>query len=268
MRGIAWVVGFSLLMPEVARAQDADACATAYVAAQRFRKKAQLRASHDQLIECSKDACAAALRQDCIKWLSEVDAVTPSVVFAARGPTGSDVTAVRISMDGVLLVDHIGWLAIPVDPGPHTFRLEMAGAVPIEQRIVVREGEKARPLTVAFVPAVRPEPAAPPQPPPEPPSPAGGVPLWVDLTVGGAGVVLSGLGTYFEILGLSQKSQLCYGCSTQSQVDANRDTFRTGDILIGVGIVALAVGAYLYFFQPPVRSSTTAGASEASDSAP
>jgi hypothetical protein len=231
-------------VPRAARAQDSEACATAYVGAQRLRLKAELRAAREQLLLCSKDSCAAALRQDCVRWLAENDATMPSVVFAVRGPRGDDVTAVRVAMDGAPLVDQVGGLAVSVDPGPHTFRFEMQGAAPVEQRVVVREGERARLISASFAP--------PPSVPPATPE-RRGVPLWLDATVGGVGVVLAGVGTYFEFAGLSGKRDLdaCKGSCTQDAIDSNRSTFRAGDILIGAGLVALAVGAYLYFFQRP-----------------
>jgi hypothetical protein len=233
-------------VPLAARAQDSEACASAYVGAQRLRMKAELRAAREQLLVCSKDSCAPALRQDCVRWLGEVDATMPSVVFAVRGPGGDDVTAVRVSMDGAPLVDQVGGLAIAVDPGPHTFRFEMAGSAPLEQQVVVREGERARIISASFA-AFLPAPTATPE--------RRGVPLWVDATVGGAGVLLLGAGTAFEILGLTGKSNLYDSCypmrCSQDAIDANKSNFVRGDVLVGAGLAVIAVAAYLYIFQRP-----------------
>ena len=228
--------------PCVARAQTPDECASSYVGAQRSRKKGELGAAHTELLVCSAQACAPTLRQDCIRWLAEVDASMPSVVFAVHGPSGGDVTDVKVAMDGAPLLDRVGGAAVPVDPGSHTFRFEMIGAAPTEQRVVVREGEKARVISVSF--------AATAPTPPEAGGRSRGVPLWLDATIGGAGVVLLGLGATFEVMGFVKKGQLdsCYGhCGTAAVDDAHRN-FVTGDVLVSLGLVALAAGAYLYFF--------------------
>jgi hypothetical protein len=231
-----------------ARAQDSQECAEAYVGAQRLRNKAQLRAAREQLLVCSKDACAASLRTDCVSWLVEVDAQMPTVVFAAHGPHGRDVSAVRVLCDEVPLVEHLSGVAVPVDPGLHTFRFETAGAPPVEQSIMIREGQKTRVIDVSF----------PGEEAPNPPSPgAGGVPVWVDATVAGAGVLLTAAGITLYALSASaaSKDALCH-CNDQRSLGMTQRVL--GDAFFWPGLVAMAAGAYLYLFHRPAASTGAA----------
>jgi hypothetical protein len=234
------LVAASMASARVARAQDAKECASAYVAAQNLRAQSQLRASRERLLVCSSDACAVTLRVDCVQWLKEVEAAMPTVVFAVQGADGKDLSAVRVTMDGASLGDHVGGAAMPVDPGTHAFRFESEGTAPIDEQVVVREGEKARVIRAKLgADASTAKPA--------------GASTFPYL-LGGGGVVLAGLGSTFEILGLSKRSdyvscvqQTC-GATTASSIKTTAQTdFVAGDLLLGAGIVAVGVAAYLYF---------------------
>lgn len=74
----------------------------------------------------------------------------------------------------------------------------------------------------------------------------------------GGGVLALGVGTYFGLRALSEKStadDLCptSRCTSQSGVDADQDARRFAlysDIGLGVGIVALGVATYLFLTEP------------------
>src|SRR5262249_42485296 len=123
---------------------------SAYEKAQQLRGEAKLRAARDQLLVCSRPECPALVRQDCSQWMGEVQHALPSVVIAARDGTGHDVLAVRVSIDGVVVTETLDGKPIAVDPGPHKFKYETAGSAPIEEQVLVREGERNRPLTASF----------------------------------------------------------------------------------------------------------------------
>ncbi|WP_437627850.1 hypothetical protein [Sorangium sp. So ce1151] len=173
-----------------ARAQPSKrACAAAYERAQGLRRDGKLIAAREALIACSQPTCPAAAVADCGPWLAEVEKSLPSVVIAARDAGGRERLDVRVFVDGRLLAAALDGKALPVDPGPHTFRYEPAGGPAVEERVLIREGEKNRAITVILgappggappsprpiaAPAApgAPRSAAPSAPPPGAPPPA------------------------------------------------------------------------------------------------
>jgi hypothetical protein len=137
--------------PATARA-DTETCLSAYDANQRLRRDGKLRDAREQLLICSQADCPAPVRNECTKWLSEVDATLPSVVFAAQDAFGTDLAAVTVEVDGVVLTRKLDGRAIAVDPGEHVIRWTSEDGVTVQQRVIVREAEKRR-LVVAKFPA-------------------------------------------------------------------------------------------------------------------
>jgi hypothetical protein len=82
--------------------------------------------------------------------MSEVLAVLPSVVPGAKDRRGRDVVEVKLSVDGKVVTETLDGKPLAVDPGVHTFHFETKGAPPVDEKVVVRQGEKNRILTVTF----------------------------------------------------------------------------------------------------------------------
>jgi hypothetical protein len=221
-----------------------QACGAAYVEAQVLRRQSRLRAARESLLVCSNTPCPTSVRGDCARWLGEVEAALPTVVFSMKGPKGEDLSAVKVEMDGAALLDSIGGASVPVDPGRHTFRFEPEGGAPVDAEVLINEGEKDRIVRAQVTPAA---------------SGARSTPLAVPLAIGAGAIVLGGLGAYFEIVGLSNRSSAdtcaqeasasppCAYATTYAphQSAAQRD-FLAGDILVGASL--LAVGAAVFLF--------------------
>ena len=260
-----------LAVASTARAQeqpapghDTDAvCTAAYTSGQRLRKKGELIAAKKQLTTCASPSCSSVLRDDCARWLTEVGALMPSLVIAARGPSGEDATEVRVLVDGAVLAERIGGVPLEVDPGPHRLRFEMEGAQPVEKDVVVREGERARRIDVAFVAGSASAPAStsastgetPPDASEEPGRPVPAL-AWI---LGGVGVAALGVGIGFEVDGLSKRSALgaCFGMCSQDAIDAAKRSFNIGDVATAVGVAALAAGAFVFFTRPATQASAS-----------
>ena len=90
------------------------------------------------------------VRRDCSQWQSEIIAMLPSVVFGAKDKQGRDLFDVTVSMDGETLLKKLDGKSVNVDPGPHSFKFEIAGSPPVIERALVKEGEKTRVITVTF----------------------------------------------------------------------------------------------------------------------
>jgi hypothetical protein len=55
-----------------------------------------------------------------------------------------------VSVDGEALVNSLDGKSVMVDPGPHTFKFETAGAKSVSSTAVIREGEKTRVIAIVF----------------------------------------------------------------------------------------------------------------------
>jgi hypothetical protein len=233
-----------------AAADDTSDCIAASEAAQSLRDRRALLAAHDKLAVCSRDVCPGAIRADCIQQRGEVDAATPSVVFRARDAHAEDLVDVKVLCDGVVLATHVDGKAVAVDPGAHTFRFEAQGLPPVERKLVIGEGEKAR-LIVAEMQSGAPA-VVVPAPVPPPPEPPNG--LWLPgLVVGAVGVAaavpmaifwLSGTGDIHQMKGTCAPAAGGAGCPAD-RVDSDRTKLVLGDVFLGVAAAGIATGAVL-----------------------
>jgi len=88
--------------------------------------------------------CPALVRDECTTWLGELDAVTPSIVFAAVDEQQRDVLGLRIQLNGKSLDNYVEGRAVSLDPGAYEVRFEAQGYEPVVQKISLRDGEKGR----------------------------------------------------------------------------------------------------------------------------
>ncbi|MGH7435870.1 MAG: hypothetical protein ACRENE_09360, partial [Polyangiaceae bacterium] len=127
-----------------------DECADADESAQALRASGHLRDAKDKLAVCIDPACPGPVRKDCTVRLDEVQRALPTVVFRVRGPGGEDLRAVGVRMDATLLTPGLAGGAIAVDPGAHRFAFDAAGYDPVQQDVLVQEGEKERTIAVVL----------------------------------------------------------------------------------------------------------------------
>ncbi|HEX8792767.1 MAG TPA: hypothetical protein VF765_17600 [Polyangiaceae bacterium] len=278
------LVSLALLVAGETRAgadeRDKEACIRAVEHAQVARLDGKLREAREGFVMCARAVCPEAIRQDCTRWVTDVDASLPSVVFEAVWADGHDATGMRVLVDGKPLGDTEPGRAVVLDPGEHTFRFEVPGASPVETRNVVREGEKNRVVRVTFEPVAPPPSPAPPgetttsgsSSPASVPAPAN---LWQTVPtaerrpltgrrpvplgayiLGGVGLV-SFVG--FGALALDGTSRLdgmrsgpgsCAPNCNPSDVTSARNEILVGDILGYVGIAATSVALWLALARP------------------
>jgi hypothetical protein len=228
-----------------ARAEDKQVCLTSYVEAQKSRLHGALGRAAEELARCGESRCPAAVRDDCVRWLAEVQAATPSVVLSFTDGQGRDRGDVTVRIDGKLRATSLEGRALALDPGAHDFVLRSAEGVEIVQRLVVREGEHDR--RIAFVaPAAqahgtvarsRPVPTA----------------VWPLVGVGAAGVATwagFGLAALYAHPGLESTLSACKPSCPASDVHTVRTRFLVADVAAGVGLASLAGAAYLFFTRP------------------
>lgn len=238
-----------------AHADEKQQCLQASDQGQSLRDDGKYRRAREAFATCARPVCPTIVQRDCIKWLADLEATSPSVVVNAKDDKGNDLIAVKVTVDGTPLASSLDGRPVLVDPGEHTFRYETDGFPPVEERVVIHAGEKSRVLTVQFgTPAAPASAAAPatssPAASPEAPKESTGISTsaWV---FGGIAVVAFGMEAYFGISGLSDRSTLENSCGPthtcqQSQVDSIRTKFTVADIALGVGIVSAGLSAYFF----------------------
>jgi hypothetical protein len=243
-----------------------EACVAANEAAQDLRQAGKLREAREKLLLCIADACPGPVREDCAQRLNDVNAAMPTLVFEVKDPTGNDVSAARVTMDGQLLVDKLTGSAVAIDPGQHHFIVDDGdGLAHGEQTVVVREGDHDRHVRIVLGPTGTSQPAGETPasgPQSEPPATAdsGSSQRMIGLVLGGAGVVGLAVGSIFGLVSKGTYDHAlqseCGGnksdCSMQGAQDGQ--TAHSQATVSTVGFVAggllAAGGAVLYFTAP------------------
>jgi len=213
------------------------------------RERGALRAARAHFVTCAADACPKQMRVDCARWLDEVEASLPTIVVGAKDASGGDLFDVRVKVDGEPVEDVQSGRAVVLDPGPHVVRFERGKApntVVREVKVLLRAGERNRPVLATMEVGATP-PTQPPTPP-DPPTDASRVPTatWV---FGALGVVALGSFGTFAILGSNEKSRLRDVCSpscTDSDIGTLRTNYIVADVSLGVGLVALGLATYFF----------------------
>ena len=134
---------FVMLAGGVARADD-QACIDAAEKALSLRKQGKLHDALKELPACADQACPDEVKQECAKRISEIDAVMPSLILAAKDLVGNDLDEVAVTMDGAPFIGRLDGRPVTVDPGEHKFHFTFLQAPPVDKTIVIREGERER----------------------------------------------------------------------------------------------------------------------------
>lgn len=239
--------------PATAGAQSPSqaACIEAYTKGQELEQAGALREARTKFLVCGREPCSKVLVKDCILWIDDVERKMPTVVVEAHGTDDVEVNDVRVFVDDDLVATRLDGRAIDVNPGPHTLRFVREGAPAVEQRAVMREGEKGRKIVVAFGPA-RASPLAAPPPPPAAARRRDEArthkPPWLVYPLAGVGAVGLGGSAYFGLHGLSQRADLdgCKGFCASDPVSDARRSFLFADISLGVALISLGAAAVLF----------------------
>jgi len=269
---LALLTGAGVSSPAAADPPTKQQCASADEAAQPLRRTSKLRDAATQLRICTSSACPGPVRDDCAQRLDEVTKAIPTVVFVVRTADAHDLSAVRVSMDGAPLAEHLDGSALEVDPGEHTFSFEGEGLAPFQKQLLLHEGDKGVRVPIVLgptTPGPAPLPAVPvPPPPASVASMADGgsspTAAYVVLGIGAAGLVAT---VVTGAIALKDKSSLDSACgahkstcpgSSQADIDSMHTTSLISDVSLGVGVVGLGVGAALWLLGRPHAATTGA----------
>jgi hypothetical protein len=257
--------------PAVA-ANTRETCFNAYERAQRLRLDHRLLASREQLRLCLDTACPTFVKNDCGKWLGEVEASIPAVLLVKQGDQkGRTENRLAVFVDGERVAEPVDGRAIPVDPGPHDVRYELDGRF-VDTHVSVPEGQKQFPLTIDLrelapppapvtAPELAPWPEAADTSHTKPPSSPPWFARWPWPTYASGALAVTGL-AIFAGFGIAGKSATaCAPSCTHSQVDKIRTDYTVADVSLGAAIAAGA--AALYFVLTAKPEARNGGATQA-----
>ncbi|NUO54630.1 MAG: hypothetical protein HOV80_37800 [Polyangiaceae bacterium] len=229
-----------LSIASYASAADKQTCVDAYDEGQKQRAAGSLKTALELFKVCAEVGCPAATTTDCTQWVVEVEASMPTVVFAASDADGRDLSDVTVMVGNDKLATKLDGKSVSVDPGKRIFRFEREGASPIEQEVVIKQGEKNRKVAVSWK-----QDGGGTDGPTEGREVRISPGTWV---LGGIGV--AGL-TVFGILGglaLSEKSDAEDTCApncADSVVDSIRAKLIVADVSLAVGVASLGAAVVL-----------------------
>jgi hypothetical protein len=126
------------------------ACKAAYKGARQLEQSAKLRQARDMLLTCAKATCGALLKQQCTNLYLQLDQDIPSVVPLVTDDAGAPRVNVQVTMDGEVLTSRLDGRSLPVDPGLHEFSFSSDTGVFATQSIMIVQGQRNRPLSVAL----------------------------------------------------------------------------------------------------------------------
>jgi hypothetical protein len=177
--------------------------------------------------------------------LAEVEHDVPSLVFEAR-VDGILVFDPSVTIDGNEVAPQIDGRPIEVDPGIHVAKFERKGLSAIEQRLIVRGGEKNRLVVADWT-----TPKSTQDPPPvrtDRPVPSSVYITAAIGVLGMAGFAIAGA------VGNGAKSDLeASGCApfcAPDKVSTMRNDYLAADIGLGIGIAELATSALIFATRP------------------
>ncbi len=241
-----------------ARAEDPtkEQCISANEDAQSLRAKNKLQAARAQLLVCVAKSCPTAIRDDCSERLNDIEIAVPTVVFTAKGGD-TDLSAVKVTMDGVVVATRLDGAALTVEPGEHAFEFTAEGYAPVIKTFVLREGVKRRQEEIVFY-STHPSTAAPPVVPidrgvtqsagpaqEQPVADSGNGRRILSYVLGGAGIVGIGLGTYFGLKAKSTYDDSASHCKNGVCDSAGFDGGEDASSQAAVSTVAFIAGGAL-----------------------
>jgi hypothetical protein len=223
-------------------------CVAAADDGQKLRDDGKLNAAREKFIVCAAKACPGAVSKQCSQWLVETEKDMPTMTFRALDDQGKETIDVKVIVDGGKVSNTIDAHALALDPGEHNVRFERADGRAVEDKVLLRPGEKNRLIELSFQvkAAPPPEPVKPVAPPPPPvvePDRGFHVPLlgWVGLGVGVAGGVMTAA---FAISANGDESDLRSSCAPSCD-SSKKSGIGTKVVLanvgLGIGIVGLGV---------------------------
>ena len=281
--------------------QTSRVCAFTYRSAVQTELAGHLREAKETFLACAKPACGAVIRNQCSARYTQLESDIPSVVPLVTDEAGRDRNDVQVAMDSELLTSRVDGRALPVDPGQHEFSVIADGAILARRKVMILQGQRNRPITLALnqgergkkAPVVTTEASgetkpfveapAPDRPTAEKPAvdktesernpsekvatePADKVssgPGVAPYILGGVGLV--GIGTWGALTYWGRKDNeelsACAPSCSQASVDHVKNLYLAADVSLLVGAAALGTSIVLFITNPSSKEKSPSQAS-------
>lgn len=240
-------------------------CLAAHESAQLARIEGRLLEARERLLSCAREVCPGPIQADCAGWLKDVVAALPSVILVVTSERG-DEPAASASIDGEPVFQT--GRALLLNPGVHRLRVELAPFAPIEQTLLVRQGEHERRVAVHFLTPPEPALTTPGSRAATPPAdakataPSGARPVpWFTYTLAAVSLVGVGGTVYFGASALAEREDQLASCAPLCAEEQTRQVTEPAllaDVSLVVAVMAGLGAGYTYLSRPSVQSAQRA----------
>jgi len=149
VRAIVTVLALFAATPAFADLSKEE-CIDAHARGQDAREQNKLSLARKLFLTCAQSSCPALVQGDCARFVEDLGRVQPTVAFAARDASGSDLPDTTVYVDDALVATRLDdGRAYDVDPGPHTIKF-VHSDVTRTMTVVLNSGEKGRTVLIQF----------------------------------------------------------------------------------------------------------------------
>jgi hypothetical protein len=242
------------------RASSKEECLDAHGRGQDLRDAGRLTAARQMFLTCAQSSCPALIQSDCARFGEELERMVPTASFAARDPSGSDLTDTAVYVDEQQVATRLDdGKAYDLDPGKHTVRFVHEGRESVVT-VVLNPGEKGRSVVATFTDKRQADRTTSALRPPTAESSRSAVPL----VAAGLGLAAAATGGVLVAVGMKEVPSNCsvstHEC-TAPPGDPSYDQAHRGIGLanlglgVGIGGAAVLLGGVIWYIAEPSHPS-------------
>jgi hypothetical protein len=241
-------------------APSKEQCITSHGNGQDLRGRGQLAQARQEFLSCAQASCPSLIQSDCARFSEELGRMVPTVTFAARDSSGTDISDTQVFVDDKLVAQRLEGKMYELDPGKHVIKWVHQGKESTEA-VVLNQGEQGREIIATFggPPPVPGQEGGGAKEAPSPPEPHKSLLPFVVVGAGAAavatGAVLLGVGLGKVPSNCSLSSNTCTAAAGDPVFNTAHNGVVLADVGMGVGIVGLAAvaGGIIWYAVEPAK---------------